>query len=151
MPMEPPPDLASLSLADIARLAGEKRLPPVDKWNPRHCGNSDMRTAREQAARFARAGKAPLGGALGVEAEESLVIFGVAYQHHRAVLARGLRGIERAVHQRFAKPDALPDGIDRNRPDHHHRRSLAIVADDFDRPALDRADQIVFLDRSEAQ
>ncbi|HEX4694120.1 DUF1285 domain-containing protein [Sphingomonas sp.] len=47
MPMEPPPDLASLSLADVARLAAEKRLPPVDKWNPTHCGNSDMRIARD--------------------------------------------------------------------------------------------------------
>src|SRR3569623_2551052 len=47
MPMEPPPDLASLSLADIARRAGDKRVPPVDKWNPRHCGNSDMRSARD--------------------------------------------------------------------------------------------------------
>ena len=47
MPMEPPPDLASLSLADIARLASEKRLPPVDKWHPRHCGDSDMRIARD--------------------------------------------------------------------------------------------------------
>jgi len=45
--MEPPPDLASLSLADIARLAGEKRLPPVERWNPTHCGNSDMRIARD--------------------------------------------------------------------------------------------------------
>ncbi|MBS0478264.1 MAG: DUF1285 domain-containing protein, partial [Proteobacteria bacterium] len=47
MPMEPPPDLAALSLADIARLAGEKRLPPVDKWHPTHCGDSDMRIARD--------------------------------------------------------------------------------------------------------
>ncbi|MEO5494763.1 MAG: DUF1285 domain-containing protein [Sphingomonas sp.] len=47
MPMEPPPDLASLSLADIARLASEKRLPPVDKWHPTHCGDSDMRIARD--------------------------------------------------------------------------------------------------------
>lgn len=47
MPMEPLPDLASLSLADIAQLAGEKRLPPVEKWNPTHCGNSDMRIARD--------------------------------------------------------------------------------------------------------
>lgn len=47
MPMEPPPDLASLSLADIARLASEKRLPPVEKWNPTHCGDSDMRIARD--------------------------------------------------------------------------------------------------------
>jgi uncharacterized protein len=47
MPMEPPPDLANLSLADIARLAGEKRLPPVEKWNPTHCGDSEMRIARD--------------------------------------------------------------------------------------------------------
>jgi uncharacterized protein len=47
MPMPPPPDLASLSLADIARLADEKRLPPVDQWNPTHCGDSEMRIARD--------------------------------------------------------------------------------------------------------
>ena len=43
----PPPDFASLSLADIARLAGENRLPPVESWNPRHCGDSEMRIARD--------------------------------------------------------------------------------------------------------
>ena len=47
MPMDPPPDLASLSLTDIARLLAEKRLPPVEKWNPDHCGDSDMRIARD--------------------------------------------------------------------------------------------------------
>lgn len=47
MPMDPLPDLASLSLADIARLAQEKRLPPVDRWNPSHCGDSQMRIARD--------------------------------------------------------------------------------------------------------
>ncbi|MGN6820412.1 MAG: DUF1285 domain-containing protein [Sphingomonas sp.] len=47
MPMAPLPDLASLSLADIARLAGEKRLPPVEQWHPAHCGDSDMRIARD--------------------------------------------------------------------------------------------------------
>lgn len=47
MPMEPPPDLASLSLTDLARLLAEKRLPPVEKWNPEHCGDSDMRIARD--------------------------------------------------------------------------------------------------------
>jgi hypothetical protein len=47
MPMEPLPDLATLSLADIARLAAEKRLPPVQKWNPDHCGDSEMRIARD--------------------------------------------------------------------------------------------------------
>jgi hypothetical protein len=45
----PPPteDLAGLSLAEIARLAEEKKLPPVDKWNPSHCGDSEMRIARD--------------------------------------------------------------------------------------------------------
>src|SRR3954464_8833946 len=48
MPMAPAPeDLASLSLADIARLAAERRLPPVEQWNPTHCGPSDMRIARD--------------------------------------------------------------------------------------------------------
>ena len=47
MPMPPLPDLASLSLADIARLAEENKLPPVDKWNPEHCGDSEMRIARD--------------------------------------------------------------------------------------------------------
>src|SRR3954468_5172410 len=48
MPMAPAPeDLAGLSLADIARLAAEKKLPPVEKWNPGHCGPSDMRLTRD--------------------------------------------------------------------------------------------------------
>ncbi|MHA6767876.1 DUF1285 domain-containing protein [Sphingobium ummariense] len=47
MPMEPLPDLAPLSLADIARLHAERRLPPVEQWNPAHCGHSDMRIARD--------------------------------------------------------------------------------------------------------
>lgn len=44
---EPPQDLSAFSLADIARLAEEKKLPPVDKWNPSHCGDSYMRIARD--------------------------------------------------------------------------------------------------------
>lgn len=47
MPTPTPPDFASLSLADIARLAAENRLPPVESWNPEHCGDSDMRIARD--------------------------------------------------------------------------------------------------------
>ena len=48
MPMPPPPDdLSGLSLAEIARLAQEKKLPPVDKWNPTHRGDSEMRIARD--------------------------------------------------------------------------------------------------------
>lgn len=47
MPMAPPPDLAGLSLADVARLAAENRLPPVERWNPPHCGDSGMRIAAD--------------------------------------------------------------------------------------------------------
>jgi hypothetical protein len=47
MPMPPPPDLAALSLAEVARLVAEQKLPPVERWNPTHCGNSDMRIARD--------------------------------------------------------------------------------------------------------
>jgi uncharacterized protein len=42
-----PPDFANLSLAEIARLAEEDRLPPVESWNPQHCGDSEMRIARD--------------------------------------------------------------------------------------------------------
>jgi hypothetical protein len=48
MPMpSPPADLAGLPLAEIARLAAEKKLPPVASWNPSHCGDSFMRIARD--------------------------------------------------------------------------------------------------------
>ena len=48
MPMpEAPADLSALSLADIARLAAQRKLPPVESWNPRHCGHSAMRIARD--------------------------------------------------------------------------------------------------------
>ena len=40
-------DLSSLSLADIARLAEARQLPPVEKWAPVHCGDSAMRIARD--------------------------------------------------------------------------------------------------------
>ena len=43
----PAPDLARLSLSDIARLGEENRLPPVEKWNPEHCGDSEMRIASD--------------------------------------------------------------------------------------------------------
>ena len=40
-------DLSSSSLADIARLAEARKLPPVEKWHPTHCGDSAMRIARD--------------------------------------------------------------------------------------------------------
>lgn len=43
----PAPDLAGLSLSDIAALGTENRLPPVEKWHPEHCGDSEMRIASD--------------------------------------------------------------------------------------------------------
>ncbi len=45
--MAPPPDFDTLTIADIARLAEEDRLPPVERWHPAHCGDSEMRIARD--------------------------------------------------------------------------------------------------------
>lgn len=47
MPIEPITDFATLSLADVARLVAERRLPPVEQWHPTHCGDSEMRIARD--------------------------------------------------------------------------------------------------------
>lgn len=44
---QPLPDLAGLDLAAIARLAADRKLPPVEKWQPAHCGHSDMRIAAD--------------------------------------------------------------------------------------------------------
>jgi hypothetical protein len=43
----PPQDLSGLSLDSIARLAESRKLPPVEDWNPAHCGASGMRIARD--------------------------------------------------------------------------------------------------------
>ena len=45
--MAPLPDLDALTFADVARLEGDDRLPPVERWNPAHCGDSEMRIARD--------------------------------------------------------------------------------------------------------
>lgn len=47
MPYDPPPDLASLSLAQIAALAAERKLPPVEQWKPERDGDSEMRIAAD--------------------------------------------------------------------------------------------------------
>lgn len=47
MPMAPPPDFDTLTMADIARLADSDQLPPVERWQPAHCGDSEMRIARD--------------------------------------------------------------------------------------------------------
>ena len=45
MPYEPPPELAGLSLAEIAELVETRKLPPLDRWTPQDSGESDMRIA----------------------------------------------------------------------------------------------------------
>jgi hypothetical protein len=47
VPYEPPPDLAGLSLAEIASLVEERKLPPVDRWTPEERGESEMHIAAD--------------------------------------------------------------------------------------------------------
>jgi hypothetical protein len=42
MPYEPPPNLAILSLAEIAALSAARKLPPVELWDPKVSGDSLM-------------------------------------------------------------------------------------------------------------
>ena len=42
MPYEPPPELAALSLVEIAALASARKLPPVDQWHPAASSDSLM-------------------------------------------------------------------------------------------------------------
>lgn len=42
MPYEPPPELAGLSLAEVAELAASRKLPPVSQWEPETIGESHM-------------------------------------------------------------------------------------------------------------
>jgi len=44
---QPPIELRGLSLAELEQLAGERKLPPVDRWDPPFCGHSGMRIARD--------------------------------------------------------------------------------------------------------
>lgn len=46
MPYEPLPDLATLSLAEIATLNAERKLPPVTQWNPQASSDSLMTISR---------------------------------------------------------------------------------------------------------
>ena len=42
-----PIDLHGVSLAELQRMLDQRRLPPVDRWNPDRCGHSGMRIARD--------------------------------------------------------------------------------------------------------
>ena len=45
MPYEAPPDLGSMSLIDIAKAVEERKLPPIEHWNPTETADSKMRIA----------------------------------------------------------------------------------------------------------
>ena len=47
MPYAPPPELASLSLAEIAEAVAARRLPPVEQWDPPETIDSRMRIAAD--------------------------------------------------------------------------------------------------------
>ena len=42
-----PLQLQGVSLAELQSLIDERRLPPVERWNPERCGHSGMRIARD--------------------------------------------------------------------------------------------------------
>ena len=44
---QPPIELKGISLSELQSLIDERRLPPVDKWDPAYCGPSGMRIARD--------------------------------------------------------------------------------------------------------
>ena len=43
----PPIELKGLSFPELEALLAERRLPPVERWNPDHCGESGMTIARD--------------------------------------------------------------------------------------------------------
>ncbi|EIZ80010.1 hypothetical protein WSK_1377 [Novosphingobium sp. Rr 2-17] len=47
MPYEPPPELAALSLSQVAEMVAARKLPPVDQWAPKETGDSEMRIAAD--------------------------------------------------------------------------------------------------------
>lgn len=47
MPYEPPPNLAELSLAQVAALLAARKLPPVNAWRPVNTADSHMRIAAD--------------------------------------------------------------------------------------------------------
>ena len=47
MPYEPPPELASLTLTQIAEAVAARKLPPVEGWAPSRTGDSQMRIAAD--------------------------------------------------------------------------------------------------------
>ena len=47
VPYTPPPELAGMSLAQIAEAVAERELPPVEQWSPDNVDDSHMRIAAD--------------------------------------------------------------------------------------------------------
>lgn len=47
MPYDPPPDLAALSLEEIAAAVAARKLPPIEQWHPAETAESHMRIAAD--------------------------------------------------------------------------------------------------------
>ncbi|RZV31501.1 MAG: DUF1285 domain-containing protein [Sphingomonadaceae bacterium] len=47
MPYQPPPELAELTLGEIAEQVAARKLPPVEQWAPERIGDSGMRIAAD--------------------------------------------------------------------------------------------------------
>lgn len=47
MPFTPPPELAGLSLEQVATAIAERRLPPIERWSPPETIDSGMRIAAD--------------------------------------------------------------------------------------------------------
>jgi hypothetical protein len=47
MPYEPPPEIAALSLPELAEAVAARKLPPVDQWAPETDGDSEMHIAAD--------------------------------------------------------------------------------------------------------
>lgn len=43
----PPIEFQAISFDELKKHIEERRLPPVEKWNPEHCGHSGMRITRD--------------------------------------------------------------------------------------------------------
>ena len=43
----PPIELHGLTVSELQQMIDQRRLPPVDKWQPERCGHSNMRIARD--------------------------------------------------------------------------------------------------------
>ncbi|MCR2834999.1 DUF1285 domain-containing protein [Parerythrobacter lacustris] len=47
MPYQPPPELAELTLAEVAEQVAARKLPPVEQWAPERSGDSEMSIAAD--------------------------------------------------------------------------------------------------------